>query len=369
MRSFETLTKRYKVMRKIFLFAFALAVGALAFTLSGCSLPANEPENPSGGSGGGGSGGNSSSSVAVNGCLPGKFSVSPSHKVSFSQGNLVYQASGNRFRFQNKQYQIVGGQYWGNIFHDGIRCCNEFAAKDYEGWIDLFGWGTANQPWLRGDAAFAQYTFHEWGDKSIENGGGSNAWRTLSASEWQYMLKERPNATYKVGMCVMKEALYSNIYLERNELTEDFEDHDALMLIPDDWTCPSGITFVPIGAQGDWIWMNSNAEWDIHGMGWWSKESYDADLNVYTISQINKLEASGVVFLPATGSVKYDGSYSYSSDMGNYWSCNDHYDPMNPDAKGAYAMCFKCLYPTTIAPAESCGVAAGYAIRLVKDVK
>lgn len=121
-----------------------LALAALTIAFSGCSLLiGNEPETPSSGNGGSGGGG-SSSSVAVNGCLPGKFSVSPSHKVSFSQGNLLYQPSGNRFRFQNKQYQIVGGQYWGNIFHDGIRCCNEFAAKDYEGWIDLFGWGTAN---------------------------------------------------------------------------------------------------------------------------------------------------------------------------------------------------------------------------------
>lgn len=345
---------------------FALAVLTIAF--SGCSLLiGNEPETPSSGNGGSGNG-SGSTSVAVNGCLPGKFSVSPSHKVSFSQGNLMYQASGNRFRFLSKQYQIVGGGYYGNIFHDGIRCRNEDGSATYEGWIDMFAWGAGKQPWKRGAEAANLTTFYDWGNQSIENGGGANAWRTLSASEWQYLLKERPNATQKVGFCNMQKAIYTNIYLERNELTEGFTDHYAMMLIPDNWTCPSGITFVPIAAQSEWGWMDSNAEWDEHGLGWWLFSSYDSAVpNDYKISEVEKLEASGVVFLPATGTM-YDGSYSYSSNMGYYWTCNDYEDPMNPQFNSAYAMNFSALYPARIAPAEASGVGAGYAVRLVKDV-
>lgn len=353
-------------MKKILFFAALIAASTLVYT--GCTFPiGDEPENPSGGGGGGGS----SSSVAVNGCLPGKFSVSPSNKVSFSQGNLVYKASENRYRFHLKQYQIIGGEYSGNVFHDGIRCRNEDASKTYDGWIDLFGWGTANQPWARGDAAYAQTSFQEWGDKSIENGGGANAWRTLSASEWQYLLKERPDAAQKVGFCVMKKALYTNIYLERNEYVEDWVDHNAMLLIPDNWTCPSGITFIPIGAQSEWDWTNSSSEWDNNGLGWWGSSSYSNTIpNDYKISELEKLEASGVVILPATGFVWADGHYSYSSDQGGYWSCNKANGIMQQELEGAaYAMEFKCLYPAVIEPATATGISVGCAVRLVKDVK
>lgn len=354
-------------MRKILFFAALIAASTLVYT--GCSFPiGDEPENPSEGGGGGGS----SSSVAVNGCLPGKFSVSPSHKVSFSQGNLVYQASENRYRFHLKQYQIVGGEYYGNVFHNGIRCRNEDASSSYEGWIDLFAWGSANKPWTRGDAAYALTTYHEWGDKQIENGGNSNEWRVLSASEWHYMLKERPNAAYKVGFCVMKRALYTNIYLERNEFAEDWVDHDAMLLIPDNWTCPNGINFISVAEQANWSWIESNAQWDDHGLGWWSNpvsHGYTV-ANEYTISELEKLEASGVVILPATGFVWADGHYSYSSDQGDYWSCNKANGIMQQELEGAaYAMEFKCLYPAVIEPATASGIAGGKAIRLVKDVK
>ena len=354
-------------MRRFLFFVLVLAAGIL----SGCSRPSgDEPENPSGGNGGNEGGGSSSTSVAVNGCLPGKFSVSPSDKVSFSQGNLLYQASGNRFRFHAKQYQIVGGEYYGSVFHDGIRSRNEDTSKDYDGWIDLFAWGSANQPWARGDAAYSLTTYHEWGDKAIENGGNSNAWRMLSASEWQYLLKERPKAEYKVGVCVLKKAMYTNIYLERNSLTEGYADHDALMLIPDTWTCPSGITFISVAEQANWTWMNSNSEWDDHGLGWWLNSSSGYTIaNEYKISEMEKLEASGVVFLPATGFVWSDGHYSYSTNDGDYWTCNEYEDPMNPSINYAYAMQFTCLYPANISPAESAVISGGKAIRLVKDVK
>ena len=53
--------------------------------------------------------------VAVNGKLPGKFSVSATKVVCFSQGNLQYKASTNTWRFAEEQYDFVGDTEKGNV--------------------------------------------------------------------------------------------------------------------------------------------------------------------------------------------------------------------------------------------------------------
>lgn len=63
--------------------------------------------------------------------LVGEFTIKGSgDKVSFSKGNLQYQASTNTWSFAENQYDIIG---YGN----------ENISSDYDGWIDMFGWGTS----------------------------------------------------------------------------------------------------------------------------------------------------------------------------------------------------------------------------------
>ena len=77
------------------------------------------------------------------GALSGDFSVSETEKVRFSKGNLQYQASTNTWRFAENQWDYIG---------EG----NTNASASYEGWIDLFSWGTSGydhgatcyQPWF-----------------------------------------------------------------------------------------------------------------------------------------------------------------------------------------------------------------------------
>ena len=64
------------------------------------------------------------------GAIRAEFSVSDSTKVYFSQGNLQYQASTNTWRFAEHQFDIVGFD-------------NKNISEKYNGWIDLFGWGTS----------------------------------------------------------------------------------------------------------------------------------------------------------------------------------------------------------------------------------
>ena len=65
-----------------------------------------------------------------NGALYGYFSVAPDRKIRFSQGNLQYQPSTATWRFALHQYDCIGDE-------------NSNISADYDGWIDLFGWGTS----------------------------------------------------------------------------------------------------------------------------------------------------------------------------------------------------------------------------------
>ena len=89
--------------------------------------------------------------IIPDGALPGLFSVSATKQVHFSQGNLQYQASTNTWRFAEHQYDYVGTQtadycgfYGGNVSGSD----NRNISSTYNGWIDLFGWGTGSNPTL-----------------------------------------------------------------------------------------------------------------------------------------------------------------------------------------------------------------------------
>ena len=229
------------------------------------------------------------------GMLPGAFSVSATQQVHFSQGNLQYQASTNTWRFAEHQYDYVG---------DG----NSNISSTYGGWIDLFGWGTSGwnsgavcyQPWststtysdyypgssytngLTGAYAEADWAWHN----AISNGGNAaHQWRTLTRSEWDYLLNSRTNASSKQG-------------------TGNINGVVGLIILPDNWTLPSGCSFIAGFASSYNDWTHNN----------------------YTLTQWTEMEASGAVFLPAAG-------YRYGTDVdycvgfeGAYWSSTPRYE-------------------------------------------
>ena len=122
------------------------------------------------------------------GVLPGSFSVSATQQVHFSKGNLQYQASTNTWRFAEHQYDYVGtqtadgnGYYGGNVSGSD----NRNISSTYSGWIDLFGWGTGDNPTLASTDHADYSTFVDWGCNAISNGGNTaNQWRTLTKAEW-----------------------------------------------------------------------------------------------------------------------------------------------------------------------------------------
>ena len=170
-----------------------------------------------------------------NGTIKSAFSVSSTQKVYFSTGNLQYQASAGTWQFAENQYDVIGKD-------------NSNISSTNAAFIDLFGWGTSG--WENGVEAFQPYSTEydyakyyvggssennlvgsyanaDWGVyNSISNGGGkAGMWRTLTAEEWYYVIKDRKNAY----------DLYS---------VAKVNGVNGLILLPDNWTTPSSIEFI-----------------------------------------------------------------------------------------------------------------------------
>ncbi len=156
------------------------------------------------------------------GSLPGLFSVDKYRQVRFSQGNLQYYPDDDRWRFAEKQWDFVGGtclgeqigtMNLGTVYANGAQCDNSLIEKYYEGWIDLFGWGTSG--WNNGNTYYQpydkfsyifysdlygppgefdltdEYAQSDWGVHNTIINGGSRQWRTLSTDEFMFLFVER----------------------------------------------------------------------------------------------------------------------------------------------------------------------------------
>ena len=200
------------------------------------------------------------------------FSVSATKTVTFSSGNLQYHAANDEWRFAPSQLDYIGE-------------VNENISSTYNGWIDLFGWGTGNNP-TNASTDYNDYqTFVDWGVNQIGS-YAPNTWRTLNYAEWDYLIGERPNYDKLIGVAQVNGV-------------------NGLILLPDNWTCPSGVTF-------------KSGFHDNYGA------EYYAAYQTFSASEWSKLEASGAVFFPAAGF--RDGSSVINVQYeGDYWSATESY--------------------------------------------
>ena len=203
------------------------------------------------------------------GALPGLFSVGEGKQVWFSKGNLQYRATTRTWRFAEHQYDIVGKD-------------NDKISETYDGWIDLFGWGTSGydhgavnwQPWsgnkdsqsnalhhAYGEASCNLYDHSgeaDWGYNAISNGGNQeNQWHTMSRDEWVYLLNVRntasgvrlANATVngRRGMVVLPDNWKTSCY-QLNCVNDAWSDFNSNIIPLSDWQRvlePSGAVFLP----------------------------------------------------------------------------------------------------------------------------
>ncbi len=302
----------------------------------------------------------------------GIFSVAEGKTVSFAPGNLQFNAvqgshlradgttAKGTWRFAENQWDCVG-------------VANENIAEDYDGWIDLFGWGTSGydntandpnaifyQPWSSSSQSLStikidstlncdmyeitgecvwEYTFldgtynrygygpsqgmaaeslvgtsayYDWGVyNAISNGGNeAGSWRSLTRTEWEYLLNTRKNAQF-----LRSHATVNGVY--------------GYVLLPDDFKKPSDIT--------------------------WSHQTNDWTTNTYSAEQWSALEALGAVFLPAAG--YRDGTNVGYVQNGGYWSATEYGSDFAD-----------CLYfYSKAARMDNYHRDGGFSVRLVKD--
>ena len=252
----------------------------------------------------------------------GVFSVGEGKKVTFSPGNLQYTQSSNTWSFAENQWDMIGTDNvtGGSVFSDpnyGYSKSGTALADK----VDLFGWSTsATNFGVSTSEDYDDYSgpFVDWGTNKIGN-DASNTWRTLTYNEWYYVVFNRPNASSLNGVAQVNGV-------------------NGLILLPDNWTCPSGVTFK----------SGFHSSYDV---------DYYAVYQTFTAEQWSKLESAGAVFLPAAG-VRY-GSNVYSVQYyGSYWSATEGSSSnaycLDFDSGGAYL--------------DSHGRDHGLSVRLVKDL-
>ena len=197
------------------------------------------------------------------GILPGLFSVSASKHVNFSKGNLQYQASTGKWRFADNQWDCIGDD-------------NLNISYNYSGWIDLFGWGTGDNP-TNNSAGLGDYgNFSDWGNNTISNiSTNSNKWYTLTATEWEYVMEKRATPSGIRYVCAKVNGI------------------NGYILLPDDW----------------------------HAYYYHLNTEYDYSCNQIDLSDWDVLESKGAVFLPASGFRNpYDNELKYVGTKGYYWA-------------------------------------------------
>ena len=190
-------------------------------------------------------------------------------------GNLQYQASTNTWKFAENQYDAIGSE-------------NSNISNIYVGWIDLFGWGTAGYndkyPYMTSTDYEDYRSFYDWGKYNIISNGGNEMglWRTLSYSEWLYILHGRDYASNLRGVASVNSV-------------------NGLILLPDDCILPNSISF-----QGGVV------------NGLYGAEYYSSH-NKYTLEEWKILEHYGAIFLPAAGDRSGVTIHNVGS-RGIYWT-------------------------------------------------
>ena len=279
------------------------------------------------------------------GAINGLFTINADgNQVYFSKGNLQYQASTDTWQFAENQWDYVGSDN-----------CN--ISSTYEGWIDLFGWGTSgyhnvydnfnvnyqpysiSQPVINTECNTYGYgpstnmydpnltgisAEYDWGVHNAISNGGNQAglWRTLSVAEWEYILYTRSAST--VGNTLnarFAKAIVSGV--------------SGIILFPDDFSVPN---YLPTPLQ-----INSKYA--------------SFSVNSYSIEGWGAMEGLGCVFMPVTGN-RYGTGVTVGSS-GHYWSTSYY------DSGSAYCILFtdnnlkKSYYERF----------RGYSVRLVHDAE
>lgn len=255
---------------------------------------------------------NPSTPTIPTGAINGLFTINENGgQVYFSQGNLQYQASTDTWRFAEHQWDYIGMD-------------NENISPAYNGWIDLFGWGTGNNPTNSSTNDEDFDTFNDWGYNAISNGGSvQNKWYTLSIDEWYYVFNNRNTS--------------SGIRFARAQVN----GINGVVLLPDDW-------------DDSYYSLNSTNINDAN---------FTSNI-ISSLTWISDLESKGAVFLPLAG-CRYINTVSDVGSSGRYWS-STRYSWYGNDINTAHLV---LIYDNGLQVGHVMDRHMGHSVRLVCDAE
>lgn len=227
-------------------------------------------------------------------------------KVCFAPGNVQFQPSTASWRFAPRQYTIQGSanNNWGLVYWSGL---NRRFNNTYTGWVDLFGWGIGNTPYHfeadsedDADGEYGPFYADLTGDNYIydwgKNFAPSGKWRTLTMSEWAYVLHHRTDGANKFVF-----ATVMGVY--------------GMALFPDNVTAADVATACNVNV------INTS-------------HTSPSNLVLSTEAQLLAFEDLGCAFLPAAG-YRNDGASDFSNrylhgmhyyNQFRYWTATNYSD-------------------------------------------
>ena len=240
------------------------------------------------------------------GALGGLFTINNQGvQVRFAKGNL--QCIGGIYRLADHQYD-----------------CSENMTDDH------FFWSAPNINFgapasLGGNDDYGIYV--DWGTV-INTEQFFTPWRVLTQNEWDYIARWRPNASDKWGIARITDMTFPGTNTTMW----------GVVLLPDNWICPSGLTFSPSSLSQDPYGFNTTTITD------------------YTTDEWHRMETAGAVFLPAAG-----GYYDSIGVKGWYWASS---------CPVFYGADFQCFTQTSLGYGNIAGRSGSgcyMSVRLVQD--
>ena len=229
--------------------------------------------------------------AASNNKLSGAFSVDESTVVYFSKGNL--QATTNdlgatwTWAFAANQYDYIGDAAANNAI-------NGNGTVSTNGTVDLFGWSTSSTVYgIHNSNNTYTYDgdFVDWSSNTDLIASLGEGWRTLTSSEWGYLLD------WRTGDKAATVNSVADCRYTKATINTDGTAVKGIILFPDGGTFAAS-EFTVVGSP--------NAE--------------DANYTTTcTTAQWNALQTKGCVFLPAAGN-RQGKNVSEAGSAGYYWS-------------------------------------------------
>lgn len=229
-----------------------------------------------------------------------RFSVDEGKCITFAPGNLQYRASTDTWRFAPSQFDAVGES-------------NSLISPTYDGWIDLFGWGTGDDP-TRCEWGSGNYqTFVDWGTNTIDN-YAPGTWRTMTLLERNYLISSRPNASLLVG-------------------TYYINGQRGAYILPDSCLLPTGFH-----TEGN----KTNGHYTLQGLN---------------EKQVAQLLEHGAIFLPVCG---YRYEHEWTNDASYYWC----YSENRIEEGECISVSTSCTFNTSYVSKD-----LGGPVRLIKEIE